>query len=233
MSTDSIQLKAVSRQAGKHHSRAHRREQQIPAVIYGPKVENMNIYVSEIELTKYNKKKFENTIFVLNSEDKGLNSLKVLKKVVDIHPVTRRPTHVDFYALDMTKSVRVEVELRFEGKSIGIKEGGLLNITRRTIEVECLPTAIPEFFAVDITNLGLGDSLHASDVVATDVKIITLPTETICTIVAAEEEAATPVAAAADAAAPAAGAAAPAAGAAAPAAAAGAKAAAPAAEKKK
>ena len=218
MSTENINLKAQTRQSGKHFSRALRREQKIPAVIYGPKVENMDIWVSEIELTKYNKQKFENTIFVLESDDKKLNALKVLKKDVDIHPVSRRPTHVDFYALDMTKEVRVEVELRFEGKSIGIKEGGLLNITRRTIEVECLPTAIPAFFELDITNLALGDSIHASDVQAPEgVKIITLPTETLCTIVAAQEEvAATPVAAAADAAAPAAGA--PAATAAAPAA---------------
>ena len=225
MSSENITLNAEVRTRGKHNSRSLRREQKIPAVIYGPKVENMNIWVSEIELTKYNKKKFENTIFVLNSGDSKIKSLKVLKKDVDIHPVSRRPTHVDFYALDMTKAVRVEVELRFEGKAIGLKDGGILNTVRRTIEVECLPTAIPEFFTLDITNLGVGDSLHASDVVAPEgIKIITLPTETLCTIVLLEEETAAPVAAAA---APAEGAAA-----AAPAAGAAPAAAAPAAAKK-
>lgn len=234
MATENISLNAEPRTTGKHFSRGLRREQKIPAIVYGPKVDNMNIWISEIELTKFNKQKFENSIFVFKSDDKNINSLKVLKKEVAIHPVSRRPIHVDFYALDMTKAVRVEVELRFEGKAIGLKDGGILNAIRRTIEVECLPTAIPEFFAVDVTNLGVGDSIHASDITAQDgVKIITLPTETLCSVVLLEEETAAPVAAAA--AAPAEGAAAaPAAPGAAPAAgAAPAKAAAPAKKEEK
>lgn len=216
MAVENVTISAEPRTSGKHFSRSYRREQKIPAVIYGPNIKNLEVCLGEIELTKYNKLKFENAIFVLKSEDKTLNGLKVLKKEVSVHPVTRRPTHVDLYALDMKKAIRVDVELRFEGKAAGIKEGGILNMVRRDVTVEVLPDAIPEFITVDITNLGLGDSMHASDIQVPDaVKLITLPTETICTIVTVEEEKATVVeaAAAAPGAAPAAGAAAPAAGA--------------------
>lgn len=229
MAVENITISAEPRTSGKHFSRAYRREQKIPAVIYGPNIKNLQVNLGEIELTKYNKIRFENAIFVLKSDDKALNGLKVLKKEVAIHPVTRRPTHVDLYALDMNKAIRVDVEIRFEGKSVGIKEGGILNIVRRDVTVEVLPSAIPEYISIDITNLGLGDSFHASDLTVPDgIKLITLPTETICTIVTVEEEKATVVeaAAAAPGAAPAAGA--PAAAGAAPAAAA---AAAPAAKK--
>ncbi len=127
----------------------------------------------------------------------------------------------------MKKPVRISVEVRLEGKPIGLSEGGLLNVVNRQIEVECLPTDIPDFISVDIANLGLGDAIHVSDLeIPKTLKVLSPIDTTIAVVNIAEEEAvAAPVAAAE--AAPAAGAAAPAAGAAAPAAA-GAKAAAPA-----
>jgi large subunit ribosomal protein L25 len=173
---------------------------------------------------RYSKSMYDNAIFVLKSSDSTINNVKVLKKATAIHPVNRRPVHMDLFAIDMTKTIRVAVEIRFEGRSVGIKEGGVLNAVKREVEVECLPTDIPQFLAVDITNLAIGDSMHVSELTPpTGVKIITMPTETICTVtLIAEEVVVAPVAAvgAEGAAAPgAAGAAAPgAAGAAAPAA---------------
>ena len=117
----------------------------------------------------------------------------------------------------MSKTVRVSIEISIEGKAIGLAEGGLLNVVTRQVEIECLPTAIPESIKVDVSNLGLGDSIHASDLTIPDgVKLISRPELTIAAVVIQEEEAvATPVVAAA--------AATPAAGAPAAAAAAGAK----------
>lgn len=218
---ESLELTAEVRTSGKHWSRGLRDNKQVPAVVYGPKVKNMNISLSEKEVEKYSKQQFENTIFVLKSKDSKINGVKVLKKATQVHPLSRRPVHLDLFAIDLTKTIRVSVEVRYEGRALGIKEGGVFNAVRRDVEVECLPSEIPAFIAIDITQLGLGDSMHVSELTApTNVKIITLPTETLCTVVTVEEEKAAPVAAAAaaDGAAPAAGAAAPAAGAAAPAA---------------
>ena len=211
-----IDLNVSPRETGKHNSRAIRNARQVPAVVYGA-IENANIVIDEKFIVKYNTRAFENALFNLKSDNNKLNGKVVLMKSVDVHPLSRRPVHVDLFALDMTKTVRVFVEVKLEGKPVGIAEGGLLNVVSRQIEVECLPTDIPEFFTADVSNLGVGDALHVSDLkLPESLKVLTRPEETIAVVVTQEEEAAaTPAAAAA-----------PAAGAAAAAPAAGAKAAA-------
>ena len=207
-----IELSVEAREAGKHNSRSLRNSRNVPAVIYGA-VEPLNVSVGEKEIVKYNTRAYENALFTLKSNDKKANGIVVLVKSVDVHPLSRRPQHVDFFALDLKKPVRVNVEVRLEGKPIGLSEGGLLNVVLRSIEVETLPTDIPEFFTADVSNLGLGDALHVSDIKVTgSAKVITGGEQTIAVVSAQDEEVvATPAAA-------------PAAAAAAPAAAAGAKA---------
>lgn len=207
-----IDLTVAAREIGKHNSRALRNSRNVPAVIYGA-VEPINVSVGEKEIVKFNTRAYENALFNLKSDVKNANGIVVLIKSVDVHPLSRRPQHVDFFALDLKKAVRVNVEVRLEGKAIGLSEGGLLNVVTRTVEVECLPTEIPEFFTADITNLGVGDALHVSDIkVSGSVKMVTGAEQTIAVISTQEEEvAAAPVAAAAAPVAAAAGKAAPAA----------------------
>lgn len=216
MSKQRIEMTVEPRQTGKSTSRALRVDRKVPAVVYGA-VENKNIYIEENAVKKYNVRAYENALFSLKSTDAKLNGIVVLMKEVNVHPLTRRPRHVDLFALDLKKMVRVSVEVRLEGKPIGIADGGLLNVVNRTVEIECLPTEIPEGFTADISELAVGDALHVSDLkIASSIKIISPLDMTIAVCNLQEEEAvAAPVAAAA---APAAGAAAPAAGAAAPAA---------------
>lgn len=229
MSKQRIDLDIQSRETGKHNSRALRRDRKVPAVVYGA-TENKNFYVEEKTIVRYNVRAYENALFNLKGGDAKGGIVALMKQVV-VHPVTRRPQHVDFFALDLKKTVRVNIEIRLEGKPLGIADGGLLNVVNRTIEVECLPTEIPESITVDISNLGVGDAIHVSEIqVPGTVKVMSPPDMTIAVVNLQEEEViAAPVAADA-AATPAAGAAAPAAGAAAPAA--DAKAAAPAKDKK-
>jgi large subunit ribosomal protein L25 len=213
-----IELTMEARETGKHNSRALRNAAKVPGVIYGA-VENTNVFVDVRDVLKYNTRAYENALFNVKSSINKANGKVVLIKSVDVHPLTRRPVHVDFFALDMTKTVRVSVEVRLEGKPIGLSEGGLLNVVQRQIEIECLPTEIPDFFTADVSNLGVGDALHVSDLNVGNVKLISRPEDTIAVVAAQEEEtAATPAAAAAPAAGAAAPAAAPAAGAAKPAA---------------
>lgn len=191
-----IELNVDLREVGRGNNRALRVARQVPAVIYGA-TENANICLHENEVLKYNKRAYENALFNLKCKDSKVNGKVVLMKSVDVHPVTRRPIHVDFFALDMNKSVRVFVEIRTEGKAIGQSEGGLLNIVTRSVEVECLPTAIPEFLTVDISNLGLGMSVHVSDLQTPNgVKMISSPELTIAVVNEAEEENLTPTPAA-------------------------------------
>jgi large subunit ribosomal protein L25 len=124
--------------------------------------------------------------------------------------------HIDFYAPDMNKPVRVSVQLRLEGKPVGLAEGGVLEHILREVEIEVLPADIPEFMPIDVNGMGLGDALHVSDVVTQKgIKIISLPTLTIATVSIPREEVVTPTATATPEAGAAGAAAAPAAGAAA------------------
>lgn len=212
-----IELAVEARITGRAEARELRVNKMVPGVIYGA-IENAHISLHVNDILKYNSRAYENALLNIKSSDSKLNGKVALIKAVYVHPLTRRPEHVDLFALDMTKQVRVSVEIRLEGKAIGLAEGGLLNIVARQVEVECLPTEIPDFIVADVSNLGVGDSIHASELtIPAGVKMISRPELTIAAVVEqAEEEAA--VTPAAGAAAPAAGAAAPAAGAATPAA---------------
>lgn len=213
-----IELTVNKRESGRATARGLRINKMVPGVIYGA-TENTTISLHVNDVIKYNSRAYENALLSLKSDDKNLNGKIALFKEVVINPLTRRPDHVDLFALDLTKAVRISVEIRVEGKPIGLAEGGLLNIVTRQVEIECLPTAIPDSILVDVTNLGVGDSIHASDLSIPDgIKLISKPELTIAAVVVQEDEvAATPAAAAA--ATPAAAGKAPAAGAKAPAAA--------------
>lgn len=207
-----VELNIETRPAGRSIARNLRLKSRVPGIIYGA-TENINVSLHVNDLIKYNSRAYENALLNLKSSDNKLNGKVALLKEVCINPLSRRPEHVDLFVLDLTKAVRVSVEIRVEGKAIGLSEGGLLNIVTRQVEIECLPTAIPDAIIVDVTNLAVGDSLHVSELtVPAGVKMISRPELTIAAVVVQEEETAAPVAAveaapaAAKAAAPAAGA---------------------------
>lgn len=205
---ETIQIDVYERTAAKNLNRKARREKKIPAVIYGPHLKNLNVNLDELSVTRYGGHKFESTIFELKSDVSALNKVKVLIKSVQKNPATQRPVHVDLYALDMNKPVRVNIEIKLTGESIGVKsEGGVLSQPLRDLEVECRPDSIPDALTVDISELGLNHSLHVSDIQLPDgVKAITAGERTVASVTPPQsEEAAAPAAAAPAAAAPAAG----------------------------
>lgn len=188
-------LKATIRKTGKHNSRSLRSNKMIPAVIYGPKNDNLNISINEVAAVKYfSDAQYDNVIFTIDSEDKEINNIQILKKDFARHPVSRRPVHIDFYAPDMTQTVKVNVELRFTGKSAGVTEGGILQEIKRDIEIECLPTEIPEFFEIDVTELKMGETMHVSNVPTSEkYKIITPSEESIVSVIETKAEEVKPV----------------------------------------
>lgn len=192
-----IELNLKTREAGRANSRELRNNKMVPAVIYGA-VKPINAAIHVNDVIKYNSMAYENALLNLKSEDTAINGKVALLKEVTVHPLTRVPQHVDLFALDMNKSIRVFVEVKVEGKAIGLSEGGLLNIVARQVEVECLPTEIPEALSIDISDLGVGESVHADKLtMPKGAKLISAPELTIATIVEQREEEAAPVAAAA------------------------------------
>ncbi|MBK9295027.1 MAG: 50S ribosomal protein L25 [Oligoflexia bacterium] len=148
---------------GKGPSRRLRMKGLIPAVVYGASKKHFSVQTETKLINKIVSGHNENAIITLKSEDKAVNGKHVLIKVWDRDILTRLPEHVDFYEIDLKKSVRVKVPLQFTGKAKGIADGGIVSPIVREVEVDCLPTDIPEFIEVDVTDLGVGDSIHIEE----------------------------------------------------------------------
>lgn len=163
--SETLTLPAEARErAGKGASRALRRDGRTPCVIYGGKEEPTLIHVEQKELVKQlNTGHFMNSI--VNIEIGG-KTVRTLPKDVAFHPVTDRPTHVDFLRLTGDSKVEVSVPVVFvnEPASPGLKKGGVLNIVRHELELLCPNADIPEEIQVDVTGKDIGDSIHISEV---------------------------------------------------------------------
>ena len=185
--SDALSLPAEARErAGKGASRALRREGRVPAVIYGGKEEPTPIHIEEKELVKQmNTGHFMNSI--VNVEVGG-QSVRTLPKDVALHPVSDRPTHVDFLRLSKDAKIEVQIPVVFinEEESPGLKKGGVLNIVRHELDLVCRSDAIPDQIEIDVTGKEVGDSLHISEVTLPDgaESAITDRDYTIATLVA-------------------------------------------------
>ena len=174
----------------KRDTKKLRKDNLVPAIVYGPGQTNQAISLDIRQAEKFSKKSYENKIFTFKSEDKNLNGRKVIKKDMTVHLLNRRPLHLDFFSLDMTRAIRVHVEIRFEGKPKGVREeGGIFSSTLRSVEIECLPADIPAFLTVDVNHLALNENLHVSDLkVPENVKLMTKKERTLCTVSETKEE---------------------------------------------
>lgn len=215
MSLDQTVLTAKTRtENGKGFARRLRVAGLIPAVIYGKGAQPLAFSVDPLALKKAiaTPHKF-NTVITVKVE--GQPDRLALLKDYQQHPVTRQLLHADFHEVRLDQEVAVQVPVVLVGKAIGVTDGGILSQITRLIDVKALPRAIPEKLEVDVTNMKIAQSMHATDMVLPEgVKLNTRSSLTIATVSVAAEEAPSAVAAAAAEAAPAAGAkAAPAAGA--------------------
>ncbi len=174
-----LNLEAKARTgAGKSVTRKMRVAGDIPAVLYGLKKDPQMIGVNSRELAKLlNSAESENLLIDLKVGT--LRPEKVLLKDVQHHPVTNRIVHVDFQRIDLTKKIVVPVPIHLTGTAEGVRGGGVQEFVLREIEIECLPTDIPNHIEVDVTALKIGDSVHVSDLKVDKAEIITEGNRTI------------------------------------------------------
>lgn len=149
---------------GKGASRTLRREGRLPAVLYGKGQEPVSFSIDHNAFMQaYLKGGFNNKLVDIKI---GGKSHHVLAREIQAHPVTDVPEHVDFLKVDENSRVHVNVPVKLVNaeKCLGVKRGGALNIVRHDIEFVCAPDAIPSVIAIDVAELGIGDSLHISSV---------------------------------------------------------------------
>ena len=150
---------------------AIRNSGNVPAIIYGGKVENQKVSISK-KLLKVliEKENFLSNIIALNVEGKTQN---VLPREVKYHILSDEPTHVDFLRVLPGVKIKINVPVNFinHDKSPGLKRGGVLNIVRRQVELKCPSEKIPESITLDLEGIDIGESFKISSVkLETDVE---------------------------------------------------------------
>ncbi len=164
---ETVEVRIEKRQGdGKGAARRLRRSGKVPAVFYGPKRTTVSIAVAADEFEeKLTHLEGSHLIRLVHdgTDHADLHDKMVLLREMQRHPVSGDVLHADFYEVDLTERLTVSVPLRFTGKPVGVVEGGILQPILREIEVECLPTEIPDAVEVDVTPLKIHEAIHISE----------------------------------------------------------------------
>lgn len=185
-----IIVRAVRREGrGKNDARRARRDGQVPVTIYGGGTEAVAALAPLRELAAILRSDTgRNTIFTVDIE--GVEATEVMFIDRQIDPVRSRLVHADFKRLVKGEKIEATVPLRLVGEPIGVREGaGVLEQIIREVEIRCEPRDIPEHLDVDVTNLGVHDVLHVSDIPTSEgVEILTGADTVIATVGVVKEE---------------------------------------------
>jgi len=157
-------LRALKRtESGSRPARRLRRDGQIPAVVYGAGIDTQEITLDGRSLLGVlNTEAGLNAL--INVEVDGGNDVLAVAREVQRDPVRGDITHLDFIKVSLDIEIDAEVGLEFTGTPLGVKEeGGFVETIENSVMISALPTAIPTSIEVDISELGIGDSLKVSD----------------------------------------------------------------------
>jgi large subunit ribosomal protein L25 len=175
-----IELKAVERTVDSKHLTEVRGQELVPSVLYGPAMkENIHFSVDRIALEKILSVKSLQYINLVFEDGKKIDAIV---KTTQFHPVTDRPLHVDFYALDEKVPVTVTIPIRLTGTSPGVIEGGRLYQSLRKLSVKALPGKIPAELTLDISKLQIGHNLKVRTLKLNGIQPLMSPDRTILVI---------------------------------------------------
>lgn len=172
---DNVVLKADRRtQVGKQAVKHLRLKGRLPAVVYGEKQDPIVCSVDRKELEVILQDQGRNALVSLDLPDGQAQDTTIIKEIQH-HPLKGEMQHVDFHRISLTEKIIVEVAVEAEGNPVGVRtEGGILEHMLYEVEVECLPTDIPDKVVFDVTEMSIGDTIHVSDlVVEGNVEIVT------------------------------------------------------------
>jgi large subunit ribosomal protein L25 len=161
--SDTAVLEAKPRNiAGKQPAKQLRNEGAVPAVVYGSEIDSVKCSVDQKAFRTMINEFGRNAIVSLKVE--GDQDYATIVKDIQRHPVSWDVIHIDFHRVSMTQRIVVDVLIHPEGSPLGVRnDGGILEQMLHSVEVECLPTNIPETLVFDVTDLEIGDTVHVSD----------------------------------------------------------------------
>ena len=164
MSQDSQIIVSKRENSGTGSSRSIRKEKKVPGIIYGDKKDPIPVALDEKTL----KIKIQDPTFFSKQCEVKFNDeiIKVLPKDLQLHPVKESILHIDFLRVGENTTVTLFVPVKFtnENNCPGLKQGGVLNVVRREIELITLVSKIPESLEANLDGLEIGDSVHISSI---------------------------------------------------------------------
>lgn len=173
----------VRNETGKGSARRARRTGKVPGILYGHKEAPVSITVDPHALVKsLDKERKRNTVFALAvGSDK---SVTAMIRDVQLDPMSRQITHVDFIRVSMDEEVRVTVPLQLTGNPVGVVNGGNLHQGMHAVPLAAKPDVIPIKITLDVSGLNIGEALHASDLkLGPGVRVLLAPKEALASVV--------------------------------------------------
>jgi len=165
----SITIKGSQRESvGKVATKALRNAGKVPCVLYGGE---KPLHFSADELS------FKNLVYTPNAHTAVIDlgngeKLDAVLQDIQFHPVTDKILHVDFYQLFSDKPVTIDIPVRLEGTSPGVRNGGRLLFRKRKLSIKALPNLLPDFITVDISKLRIGGTIAVETVLNDDYTIL-------------------------------------------------------------
>ena len=174
---ESITITGSKRKSlGKADAKALRREGLVPCIIYGGK-ENVHVQIDERAFGKLIYTPYQ---YIVNLEVDG-DTIPVVLKDVQYHPVSDKIVHVDFQQL-AGRPVRMTLPILTKGQARGVLNGGRLRVVRRNVRVQGLPEDMPSFIELDITNLRIGKAIKIGDLSIPGVTFLAAPSQIIVAV---------------------------------------------------
>ncbi len=178
----SVTVNTKLRPAGK--ANALRREGLIPAIVYGPSMENIPLVIERRELHGLFSHITRSSLIELSiSDDEQAETIDVFLKRVQYNSITDEPIHVDFYHPDPNTPLKLHVPIKVVGRAPGQDAGGFLNVLFDTVRVHGLSKDIPHLITLDISELEMGEGIRVRDVDFGGVTPLLSPERSLVTIV--------------------------------------------------
>jgi len=170
---------------GKEINKKFRRDGIVPGVLYSPHdKKNLLFKVKAIDLSKLLSAKTHGLIDLeINDGTKKVSRLAIIKDF-QYNSLKRQIVHVDFYGVTLKEKLTLEVDIELIGEPIGVKEGGILQVELRKVEIECLPSHVPENLKADLTSLKVGDHISVGEMdIPEGVEVLTDPDKIVAAVV--------------------------------------------------
>ena len=150
---------------GKSANKALRKEGMVPGVFYNKEGVNVPVKAERVALDKIYREYGKNLVFQLEIERDGkTETVPSFIWNFQRHPLKNEFLHIDYYGVDLTQEVSIEVPVEVTGKAAGLVNGGVLEVYRFNMAIKCMPLDIPKAIVIDVTALEEGENMHIADV---------------------------------------------------------------------